>query len=112
MAAQFRFQDNGNPGRYWDTGHRGSGVARDLDDATSFWGAQHINVYAGDARTPARAWNPPGSDLEPYLNDRLSDCPQAGVVVTRVRAYALVGLVNREPMALGGDPLGLFNDDP
>ena len=54
----------------------------------------------------------PSSDLKPHLNDCLGNCSQAGVVVAGVRAYELVGLIDSDSMALGGDPLGLFDDDP
>ena len=53
----------------------------------------------------------PGSDLKPHLNDRLCNRPQAGAVVTGVRTYELEGLTDRDRMPLGGDPLGLFDDD-
>jgi hypothetical protein len=36
----------------------------------------------------------------------------ADVVVAGVCAYELVSLIDRDPLALGGDPLGLFDDDP
>jgi hypothetical protein len=55
---------------------------------------------------------PSSSDLKPHLNDRLGNRSQAGVVVAGVRVYELVGLIDRDSMALGGDPLGLFDDDP
>jgi len=54
----------------------------------------------------------PSSDLKPHLNDRLGNCSQAGVVIAGMRAYELVGLIDSDSMALGGDPLGLFDDDP
>jgi CHAT domain/Trypsin-like peptidase domain len=55
---------------------------------------------------------PPGSDLKTHLNDRLGNRPQADVVVTGVRAHEFECLSDRDRMAMGGDPLGLFDDDP
>jgi len=54
----------------------------------------------------------PRSDGKPHGNDRLCDRPKAGVVVAGVPAHEPVGLVDGDRVLLGGDPLGLFDDDP
>ena len=51
------------------------------------------------------------SDLEPHRNDCLSDRTDAGVVAARVSAHQMEGLIHRDRMLLGRDPLGLFDDD-
>jgi hypothetical protein len=67
---------------------------------------------AATLRCSVKGPDQPGSDLKPHLDDRLGNRAQAGVVVTGVRAYELVGMIDRDRVLLGGDPLGLFNDDP
>jgi len=62
--------------------------------------------------TPGRRGRPPGSDLKSHPHDRLGDRAQAGVVVAGVTAHELVGVIDRDRLPLGGDPLGLFHDDP
>lgn len=57
------------------------------------------------------SWSPT-SDVKPHADDRLCNFPQAGVVVTCVRAHALVGLIDRDLALVGGYPLGLLNDYP
>src|SRR5665811_1231966 len=52
------------------------------------------------------------SDLEPHSNDCLSDGTDAGVVAARVSAHQMEGLIHRDRVLLGCDPLGLFDDDP
>jgi hypothetical protein len=52
------------------------------------------------------------SDLKPHGNNRLSNDPQAGVVVADMPAHQLVCLVNRDRVLACGDPFGLFDDDP
>jgi hypothetical protein len=64
----------------------------------------------GDIRVMSRTL--PVSDLEPHANDRLSDDTQAGVVVAGVSSHELVGLIDRDRLLMGGDPFGLFDDDP
>ena len=61
---------------------------------------------APEERTPQR------SDLESHAHDRLSDDTQAGVVVAGVPSHELVGLIDWDRVLMGGDPLGLFDDDP
>ena len=62
--------------------------------------------------TRDRRGRPPGSDLKSHTHDRLSDGAQAGVVVAGVPAHELVGVIDRDRFPLGGDPFGLFDDDP
>jgi hypothetical protein len=62
--------------------------------------------------TPDRPGPPPGSDLESHAHDRLGDHAQAGVVVAGVTAHELVGVIDCDRLPLGGDPLGLFDDNP
>ena len=54
----------------------------------------------------------PRSNLKSHTNDCLSDRAQAGVVVAGVSAHELVGVIDRDRFPVGGDPLGLFDDDP
>src|SRR5664279_2361219 len=53
----------------------------------------------------------PRSNLKSHTNDCLSDRAQAGMVVAGVAAHQLVGMIDRYRSLLGGDPLGLFDDD-
>jgi hypothetical protein len=62
--------------------------------------------------TPDRRGRPPGSDLKSHANDRLSDRAQAGVVDSGVTAHDLVGVIDRDRFPLGGDPFGLFDNNP
>jgi hypothetical protein len=63
-----------------------------------------------------RAWwascTPKRSDSKSHTNDCFGDRAQAGVVVAGVAAHELVGVIDRDRFPLGGDPLGLFDDDP
>jgi hypothetical protein len=76
-------------------------------------GTKHVKLYAKDSPEPKRraGW-PAGLRPGAHLNDNLSNRRPAGVVVTGVRAYALIGPIDRDPMLLGGDPICPFDDDP
>jgi hypothetical protein len=49
------------------------------------------------------------SDVKPDGNNGFGDNTQAGVVVAGVSAHPLVGLIDRERMLVGDDPLGLLD---
>src|SRR5450631_3621858 len=82
-------------------------------------------LAAQRARSPAgrltrcarrRAWwascTAQRSDAKSHTDDCLSDRAQAGVVASGVAAHELVGVIDRDRFPLGGDPLGLFDNDP
>jgi len=92
--------------------HTQAGVVSTFDTRLGTEDGSCGQVVGALWETPGRRGRPPGSNLKSHANDRLSDRAQAGMVVAGVPSHELVGVIDRDRFPLGGDPLGLFDDDP